>query len=268
MMAVMNGSILLATAVAVLILMLTTWLVSLVRKDASVVDIVWGLGFVIVAWVAFARRRGDSVTTRQILLVACTTIWGLRLAGYLAWRNHGKGEDFRYRAMRKKFGPKFPLISLVTVFGLQGVLMWIISMPVQFGQMKGGRKGLDLWIVAGIIVWAVGLGCEAIGDLQLAKFKADPANKGLVMNRGLWSWTRHPNYFGDACVWTGLWLIASSAPIARWTIFGPASMTFMLVRVSGVSMLEKTIGRRRPGYAEYVRTTSAFIPRPPKKLQN
>lgn len=258
----MNGSVLLSTAIAVLVLMLTTWLVSLVRKDASIVDIIWGLGFVIVAWVA--RLVADGSSTRQTLLVLCTTLWGLRLAGYLAWRNLGKGEDYRYRAMRKKFGDRFPIVSLRTVFLTQGLLMWVISMPTQFGQMREGRKGSDAWIVVGLVLWAVGFAFETIGDIQLARFKADEANKGKVMNRGLWAWTRHPNYFGDACVWWGLWLIASSVPIARWTVFGPIAMTFLLVRVSGVAMLEKTIGRRRPGYDEYIRTTSAFLPRPPK----
>jgi steroid 5-alpha reductase family enzyme len=261
----MNSSILLAAAIATLVLMLSTWLVSLIRKDASVVDIVWGLGFVVVAWVA--RFVGHGSSTRQMLLTVCTTLWGVRLAGYLAWRNLGKGEDYRYRTMRKKFGDRFPIVSLRTVFLTQGVLMWIVSMPVQFGQMHGGRDGVDAWIIAGFVLWAVGLAFESIGDIQLARFKAVEANKGTVMNRGLWAWTRHPNYFGDSCVWWGLWLMASSAPIARWTVFGPIAMTFLLVRVSGVAMLEKTIGRRRPGYDEYIRTTSAFLPRPPKRLK-
>ncbi len=258
----MNSSILPGTSIAVLLLMLSTWLVSLLRKDASIVDIVWGFGFVVIAWVA--RLVADGSSTRQNLLVVCTTLWGLRLAGYLAWRNLGKGEDYRYRAMRKKFGDRFPIVSLRTVFLTQGVLMWVVSMPTQFGQMNGGRTGTDGWIVAGLALWAVGLAFETVGDIQLARFKANEANKGKVMNGGLWAWTRHPNYFGDACVWWGLWLIASSAPIARWSVVGPIAMTFLLVRVSGVAMLEKTIGRRRPGYDEYIRTTSAFLPRPPK----
>jgi steroid 5-alpha reductase family enzyme len=259
----MVGHVLVGCGIAVAVLMLSVWLLSVVRKDASIVDIVWGLGFAVVAVVA--RIRGDGHSLRQTLLVICTVVWGLRLATYLGWRNHGKGEDYRYRAMRKKFGARFPLVSLVTVFALQGGLMWIVSLPTQVGQSRAGRDGLDVWIIVGLCAWAVGLSFETIGDLQLAKFKADPANKGLVMNRGLWAWTRHPNYFGDACVWWGIWLIAASLPAARWTFIGPALMTFLLVRVSGVALLERSIGRRRPGYDEYIASTSAFIPRPPKR---
>ena len=258
----MQWSVLGASAVAICVLMFSMWLVSVRLKDASIVDIIWGFGFVVVAWVSRIVANGNS--TRQNLLVGCATLWGLRLAGYLYWRNHGKGEDFRYRAMRKKFGERFPIVSLYSVFGLQGLLMFVVSMPLQLGQMP--ERSLGPVAFTGAALWAVGLAFETIGDSQLARFKANPDNAGKVMDRGLWAWTRHPNYFGDSCVWIGLTLIAmDGGGVALASIIGGVAMTILLVRVSGVPMLEKTIGRRRPGYAEYIARTSAFVPRPPKK---
>jgi steroid 5-alpha reductase family enzyme len=248
------------TAVAVAVLMLTAWLVSLVMRDASIVDVVWGFGFVVIAWVAYVAR--DETVSRALLLAGLTTVWGLRLTGYLAWRNLGKGEDYRYAAMRKRYGSRFPLYSLVVVFGLQGVLMWLVSTPVQFGM--DGTAGLGLLDAVGAGLWAVGLLFEAVGDYQLARFKADSANAGTVMNRGLWRFTRHPNYFGDFLVWWGLYLVAVAGS-AWWTAFGPLLMTVLLMKVSGAGLLEKTIGNRRPGYAAYVASTNAFFPGPPRK---
>ena len=260
----MQWNVFIGTALAVLALMLLVWAYSVKIKDASIVDIVWGLGFVVIAWVTKALATGDS--TRQWVLVGLTTIWGIRLAGYLFTRNHGSGEDFRYKAMRKHYGPKFPIISLVSVFGLQGVLMWIVSMPLQLGMMRSTPKGLSILGIAGLAVWIIGFGFETVGDAQLKKFKADPASKGQVMKSGLWAWTRHPNYFGDFCMWWGLFLIAAvGGGFAFASVIGPLVMSGLLIKVSGVAMLEKTIGRRRPGYAEYVASTSAFFPRPPKR---
>ena len=261
----MQWNVLAGTALAILVLMVLVWALSVKIKDASIVDIVWGLGFVVVAWVA--RTLADGDRTRQWVLVALTTIWGVRLAGYLFNRNHGNGEDYRYRAMRKHYGPKFPIISLVSVFGLQGVLMWVVSMPLQLGMMRSTPSGLGVLGIIGVAVWILGFGFETMGDAQLAKFKADPSSKGQVMNKGLWGWTRHPNYFGDCCMWWGLFLIAAAGGGFAWAaIIGPLVMTGLLLKVSGVAMLERTIGRRRPGYAEYVASTSAFFPRPPKRL--
>ena len=259
----MQWSVLGASAAAICVLMFAMWLVSLKLKDASIVDIIWGFGFVMVAWVA--RAVADGNAERQNLLVVCTTIWGLRLAGYLFWRNHGKGEDYRYKAMRKKFGNRFPIVSLYSVFGFQGLMMFVVSMPLQLGQMP--KRILGVAAIIGSVFWIVGLAFETIGDSQLARFKADPSNAGKVMDKGLWAWTRHPNYFGDCCVWIGLTLIAmDGGGVALASIVGGVAMTVLLVRVSGVPMLEKTIGRRRPGYAEYIARTSSFIPRPPKKI--
>jgi steroid 5-alpha reductase family enzyme len=260
----MQWNVFAGTALAVLLLMLSVWAYSVKIKDASIVDIIWGLGFVMIAWVSKAIAKGNF--TRQWVLVVLTTIWGLRLAGYLYKRNHGNGEDFRYRAMRKHYGPKFPIISLVSVFGLQGVLMWVVSMPLQLGMMRPTTAGIGLLGIIGIALWIVGFGFETVGDAQLAKFKADPASKGQVMNKGLWGWTRHPNYFGDFCMWWGLFLIAAvGGGFVLLSVIGPLVMSGLLMRVSGVPMLEKTIGRRRPGYAEYVASTSGFFPRPPKR---
>ncbi|MDO9174934.1 MAG: DUF1295 domain-containing protein [Actinomycetota bacterium] len=249
-------------ALTILVLMLGTWVVSLLVKNASIVDIVWGFGFVCVAWAV--RLRVDGLDARQNLLVAMTTVWGLRLAGYLFWRNHGTPEDYRYRAMRKHWGPRFPIISLATVFGLQGVLMFLVSLPVQLGQTADSPDlGVLAWL--GVALWLVGLFFEVVGDAQLARFKKDPANAGVVMDKGLWRYTRHPNYFGDACVWWGIALVAAETTVGRWGIIGAVVMTILLRRVSGVTLLEKSLVKRRKGYVEYVARTSPFFPRPPKR---
>jgi len=249
-------------AITIAVLMVVTWLISLAMKNASIVDIVWGLGFVLVAW-AVRLRVDTGLPARQNLLVALTTIWGLRLAGYLLWRNHGNGEDYRYRAMRKHWGARFPLVSLLTVFGLQGVLMFIVSLGVQLGQTRNTPE-LGWLAYVGVAVWLLGIFFEWVGDAQLARFKADASNAGKVMNRGLWKFTRHPNYFGDACVWWGIALVAAETTVGKWGLLGALVMTILLRRVSGVVLLEKSLSKRKEGYAEYVARTSAFVPRPPK----
>jgi steroid 5-alpha reductase family enzyme len=249
------------TACVVAGCMIAMWLLSLALRDASIVDIFWGAGFAVIGVTAFILTDGSSPRRALITFLVC--FWGLRLAGYLLWRNAGHGEDPRYVAMRRHFGPRFPIISLVTVFALQGVLMWIVSLPVQLAQLdSGGALGpLD---ALGVLLFAVGLTFESVGDWQLARFKADPNSAGRVMDRGLWRYTRHPNYFGDFCVWWGLFLIALATPYGPWSIVGPIVMSILLMRVSGVPMLERSIGKRRPGYAEYAKKTSTFFPRPPR----
>ena len=252
----------LASAAAIAAFMIVTWLSSLALGDASIVDIAWGLGFVGVAWVSFAI--GDGADARRWLVALLTTLWGARLAGYLAWRNIGKGEDFRYRAMRRRYGARFGIVSLFVVFGVQGVAMWTVSLPVQAAQVPDTPDGLTVLDFAGIGLWCIGMFFETVGDLQLARFKSDPANAGRVMDRGLWRYTRHPNYFGDFCVWWGLYLIALATGDAWWSIAGPLLMSVLLLRVSGVTLLERHLTRNRPGYDDYVRRTSAFFPRPPR----
>ncbi|CAB4602768.1 unannotated protein [freshwater metagenome] len=256
------GSALAIAAITIAVIMIGTWLLSLVLKNASIVDIVWGLGFAITSWVLAITVDGNS--GRQILLAVMVGLWGVRLGGYLAKRNIGHGEDWRYKAMRKKKGPKFGLISLVTVFGLQGTLMFVVSLPVIFGN-GDSSPGVGPIAVMGIMVWMVGLAFEAIGDLQLARFKKDPSNAGKVMSTGLWSLTRHPNYFGDALLWWGIGIVGAETGSGVVGLVGPLVMTLFLLKVSGVPMLERSLMKRREGYAEYAARTSAFIPRPPKK---
>lgn len=239
------------------------WLLSLRLRDASIIDIYWGLGFIVMSGVAAAV--GEAPPTRKLLLVLPTAIWGLRLALYLGWRNLGHGEDPRYQAMRRKHGERFGRVSLFTVFGLQCVLGWLVATPLLVASAPPDapppfRPG----DILGLALFTLGLAFEAVGDAQLARFKADPGNKGRVMDRGLWRYTRHPNYFGDAVLWWGLWLIASSSPGVVWTLPAPALMTFLLMRVSGVPMLEYKLKRTRPGYEDYIRRTPAFFPRPPR----
>ncbi len=257
------GQAMIASAVVIVILMVVMWLGSLALRNASIVDIVWGLGFVVVAWTV--RVVADGNDARQWLITAMVTVWGLRLAGHLFWRNHGKGEDFRYRAMRRHWGDRFWLISLGTVFLLQGILMWIVSLPVQLGQADA-TPGVGVLAWFGVAVWAVGLFFEVVGDAQLARFKADPASAGQVMDKGLWRYTRHPNYFGDACVWWGIALVAAETGTGAWGLTGAVVMTVLLRRVSGVTLLERSLVKRRLGYEDYVARTSPFVPRRPRPL--
>ena len=253
------STVLVAALITIVCLMLATWSVSLLRRDASIVDIVWGLGFVVVAWAS--RFVTGASGAGNWLLVAMVTVWGVRLAAYLAKRNLGKGEDFRYKAMRRKHGERFPLVSLYTVFGLQGALMFVVSLPVSLGQ-RDTDAGAGFVALAGFVVWAIGLYFEVVGDAQLARFKRDPRNEGLVMDQGLWALTRHPNYFGDCLVWWGLAIVASAQGAGLWAFLGALVMTVLLVRVSGAAMLDRLLAKRKPGYAEYMARTSGFIPRP------
>ena len=246
----------------ILVLMLTLWVVSLARRDVSIVDPFWGFGFVAVASFAAAVPPGLSeLAPRGRLALAMVAVWGLRLSLFLLWRNRGHGEDFRYRAMREHHGDRFPLVSLGTVFLLQGVVLWTVSWPLQ-SSLRATTPWS--WLDAcGAAIWLIGVLFESIGDWQLARFKTDPANRGRVLDRGLWRYTRHPNYFGDFCVWWGFYLVAAAGG-AWWTVFSPLLMSFLLLRVSGVTLLESTIVERRPEYRDYIRRTSPFFPRPPR----
>jgi len=251
---------LLLAALTIAVLMVGTWLISVVIKDASIVDITWGLGFATVATVLWIAD--DSRSSLDTLLWIMTLTWGLRLCLYLARRNLGHGEDYRYVAMRKRWGPAFPVISFLTVYTLQGTLMWIVSLPVQLSHRQEGSIGA--LAIIGVVLWLVGFYFESVGDLQLRRFKADPSNEGKVLDTGLWRYTRHPNYFGDACVWWGIALVACSVSVGRWGLIGAAVMNVLLLKVSGVALLERSLKRRKPDYQAYVERTSAFIPRPPK----
>jgi len=241
--------------------MVAVWLLSLKLKNASIVDIVWGLGFVAIAWTGWII--GDGESDRSNLLVAMTSIWGLRLAAYLYWRNHNKGEDYRYQSMRRRQGRSFALKSLVTVFAFHGIVMFVVSTPIQLAMTPDDPRVGPLAVV-GVVVWGIGLFFETVGDSQLARFKANPDNAGKILDEGLWRYTRHPNYFGDFCVWWGLWLVAAETSDARIVIIGPLVMTFMLTKVSGVPMLERGLRKRRQGYDTYADRTSGFFPRRPR----
>lgn len=241
----------------ILSLMTLVWLVSLLLSNSSIVDIIWGTGFVIAGWVYFAFTP-DGFLLRKWLISILVTLWGLRLSLYILWRNWGKPEDFRYQKMRQEAGKRWWWQSYFQVFVLQGLLMWLISAPLLAAQHSSAPTNLTMFDFIGLALWAVGFFFEAVGDLQLARFKANPANKGKVLDAGVWRYTRHPNYFGDSAQWWGYYLIGASAG-GWWTIFSPILMTLLLLRVSGVALLEKTL-ETRPGYKEYVEKTSAFIP--------
>jgi steroid 5-alpha reductase family enzyme len=233
--------------------------IAVARNRYDTVDTVWGLGFAAIALLSFgvSGGRGDLVT--RLLITVLTVVWGVRLATHIHSRNRGKPEDPRYTAMLAKGGKGR---MYVRVYLVQGALMWVVSLPVQIGQYGGG-PGVAGWI--GVAIWAVGLSFEGIGDLQLSRFKADPASKGKVLDTGLWRYTRHPNYFGDACVWWGLYLLACHSGLGVATVLAPLVMTALLSNGSGKPMLEKSMMARRPAYADYVRRTSGFVPLPPKR---
>jgi steroid 5-alpha reductase family enzyme len=255
------GGVLAAAASVMAVLFLITWLLSLRLRDASVVDPIWGPAFVLVALTGALVGDGDA--SRRWLLLALTAVWGLRLGWHLTTRKlHEPGEDRRYTALRESHPDNFPLWSLGWVYGLQGLLVLIISLPLQVGAERPDR--LSWAIVPGLILYLIGVAFESIGDEQLRRFKSRPQSAGHVMDRGLWRYTRHPNYFGDACVWWGIWLVVLPADGTWWTAVGPALITLFLVRISGKEMLERDIAQRRPGYADYIRRTPGFIPRPPR----
>jgi steroid 5-alpha reductase family enzyme len=235
-----------------------TWGASLPLRNVSIVDSLWPLLFLLLA-LTYAIEAGRMPRTG--LLIALVAIWSLRLASHITWRNRGHGEDRRYQAIRARNQPHFELKSLYLVFLLQAVLAWIIGWPLLGALVSSAPLGL--LDAVGLALWLTGFLFEAVGDAQLTRFKADPANRGRVMDRGLWRYTRHPNYFGDCMLWWGFYAIALGAH-AGWSIVGPLLMSFLLLRVSGVSLLEKDIGERRPAYADYVRRTNAFFPGPPR----
>lgn len=249
---------------AVLVLMTVTWGISVVRHDASLVDRVWGLSFVVLAVVYAVLGDGAAPRTGLVLILVAT--WGLRLSIFITRRNWGEGEDKRYVAMREKRPESFPVTSLFTVFWLQAGLAWLISLPLLAALHRPSPETLGWLDVVAVVVWLVGFVFEAGGDWQLSRFLADPANRGKVMDRGLWRYTRHPNYFGDTTVWWAYYLLALATG-AWWAAIGSALMTLFIVKVSGVALTERGMssgGSTREGYDEYVRRTNTFIPGPRK----
>jgi steroid 5-alpha reductase family enzyme len=232
------------------------WIVSVRRRDASIVDICWGPGFALLAWVYYALF--NAFRPRAIVVAVLVTIWAVRLAVHLLRRH--RGEDPRYRSMRDAHGRAFWWRSLFTVFWLQAVILWFVALPVLVAARATEPAGVTATDIAGVLLFAAGFAFEAIGDYQLEHFKAVPANRGTVLNSGLWRYTRHPNYFGDAVLWWGVFLIACSTPGGWLTVASPLLMTVLLLRVSGVTLLEQRLKTSKPGYAEYMRRTPAFVP--------
>ena len=245
-------------------IMTLLWILSLILRDSSIVDIFWGAGFVVSAWVAFLNTL-DTFWVRDLLIVILVTIWGLRLSTHILIRNWGKGEDFRYVKMREEAHGQWWWKSFLQVFLLQGLLMWLVASPLTAIQLPSASDSLAFLDYLGIGIWLVGFYFESVGDYQLARFKANPENKGKVLDKGVWRATRHPNYFGDAAQWWGFYLIALASGGAWWTVFSPILMTYLLVKVSGAVLLEKTLKTTKPGYQQYVEKTSAFFPWFPKK---
>lgn len=244
-------------------LMLSFWLLSLILKDSSIVDIIWGAGFVMSVWVAFLNTPA-MINARHYLILILVTIWGLRLSLHIFFRNVGKGEDFRYAKWREENGKQWWWRSFFKVFLLQGLLMWLIASPLSAIQASTEPVNLIFLDYIAIIIWLIGFFFEAFGDYQLTRFRANPSNKGKLLDYGVWRYTRHPNYFGDSAQWWAFYIIALAAG-GWWTIFSPILMTHFLVNVSGVAMLEKSLIERKPGYKAYAERTNAFIPWFPKK---
>lgn len=251
-------SSLIIAALVVLSLITLLWVASLFLKDASIIDIFWGTGFVILVWLYFTLTP-EGFTGRKFLIALLTTVWGLRLSVHLAVRNLGKGEDFRYRRWRDAAGSGWWWQSYFKVFVLQGALMWLISIPLLAAQISPTPERFTILDYAGAFLWGIGFCFEAVGDWQLARFRMKPENRDKTYDQGLWRYTRHPNYFGDALLWWGYYIIAFAGG-GYWTLISPLVMTFLLWRVSGVRMLERTLVKTKPGYERYIRNTNAFFP--------
>ena len=242
-----------------LLVALATWAASIALRDVSIVDAAWSLLIVLPA--AAIAITNDPAGARAALVLLVAAAWALRLSAYIVWRHRGQAEDARYAAIRQRHDPGFWWKSLYLVFGLQWVLACIVALPLLAAVASPlPWRMLD---AAGLTLALFGLVYETVADAQLARFKADPAHGGAVMDRGLWRYSRHPNYFGECCVWWGLWIVAAAAG-AWWTVVSPLVVTFLLLKVSGVTLLESTIGERRPAYAAYVRQTNAFLPGKPR----
>ena len=251
------------TAGIVAVLMLATFFYAMRTRVHTIMDTVWPLGFVIIALVSFGLSAGSGDGGRRVLVLLLTAAWGLRLGTHIFARNRGQGEDKRYASLLRRNRGSLAAFVLRYIYWPQGRVMWFVSLPVQVAMYE--RAGLSGVTWLGVALWAVGFGFETVGDAQLSRFRADPANAGRVLDRGLWRYTRHPNYFGDAVVWFGLWLLACSHWLGLLVVISPVYMTNMLVRHTGKKLLEKHMARSKgAAYADYVRRTSGFIPWPPR----
>jgi steroid 5-alpha reductase family enzyme len=234
------------------------WMISVRLEDASIADISWGLGFVLLAWLYCLLS--PTLTPRSWLVAVLITLWGARLSWHIFRRNHGHEEDPRYQAMRASHGQAFRWRSLFTVFWLQGVILWFVALPLLAAVQTAHPAALTAVDGLGVLLFAVGFSFEVVGDRQLRRFRADQSNRGRVLDRGLWRYTRHPNYFGDAALWWGVYALAAATPNGWLTVLSPALMTFLLMRVSGVTLLEQSLKASKPGYHAYIARTPAFFP--------
>ncbi len=252
------------TALTVVIVLGATFAIAHRVGRHAVVDTAWGMGFAAIALTTWLMSTGEGDDTRRAVVAVLTIVWGLRLGVHIGLRNKGKGEDPRYAELLAKAPGNVSWFALKRIYLTQGALMWFISLPVQVAMFQTPGLGPIAWV--GIAVWLVGFLIEAVGDLQLTRFRRDPESRGNVLDTGLWRYTRHPNYFGDATVWWGLSLIAFDAWPGILTLLSPVIMTWLLAKGTGKPLLEKDIGTRRPGYADYVRRTSGFVPLPPRRV--
>ena len=262
---------LLTNALLVALLLLALWRVAVAIKDVSFIDAVWGGGMALVALASWLQVPDPGA--RAGLIAAMAAIWGSRLGLHLYTRWRGHGEDARYAKMlgKAKERGQFASAALKVVFAPQAVLLFVTCLPAQLGILAS-RAPAEIGPLAwtGFALWLIGMVFETVGDAQLKAFRVDPASKGKVLDTGLWRYTRHPNYFGDACVWWGIWFAAAEAGqwplnwIALASLPGPLFLTFTLTKWSGKPLLEKGLAKSRPGYADYVARTSGFFPWPPK----
>lgn len=241
---------------------MSLWFIySIMKKRNDVADMAWGVGFVLLAWSAYFVSGGSN--NLALLVNVLVSLWGIRLAIHISRRNRGKSEDYRYLAWRKEWGRWFYLRSYLQVYLLQGLLLFVIALPV--AVLNSSTSYVISWVqLVGIAVWLIGYIFETVGDYQLSQFIKDPANKGRLMQGGLWAYTRHPNYFGEVTLWWGIWLITISTTDSLFTIIGPITITFLILKVSGIPMLEKKMANN-PEFKEYSRRVSVFIPMPPRK---
>jgi len=254
------AKILLIQSLVIFIYALAWFIVALFKKRNDVADIAWGGGFVVAAITAYFAAGTSAV--RSFLVLALVLVWGIRLVTHIGFRNQGKPEDPRYKAWREEWGDSYLVRSFFQVFLLQGFLLLVVSLPVTYVIVHPSGQ-LNILDLLGCLVWLFGFAFEALGDFQLLQFKQNPANKGKIMTSGLWQYTRHPNYFGEVTLWWGIFLVCLSVPGSWWTIIGPATITYLILKVSGTPMLERLYADNRE-YAAYIRRTSSFFPLPPK----
>jgi steroid 5-alpha reductase family enzyme len=257
---VFDWSAYLLALTAICSIAVATWIASLFKRDVSIVDSIWS----VLIWAAGIVYIGTTpdVSVRGWLMIALLTLWAVRLSVYITARNWGEPEDRRYQNIRANHQPNFALKSLYIVFLLQGMLAWVVSLPLL--AAAHGAASLGIIDMLGAALALFGFTFEAIADWQLSRFKARPDSRGRVLSEGLWRYSRHPNYFGECCTWWGFWLIALSAG-GWWSIASPILMTILLLRVSGVTLLEREIHERRPEYAQYIKRTNAFLPCLPRE---